>query len=289
LIVNNLGAVPPVEMGVIARDVLGSALGPRVRLALGPGHYMTALNMNGFSLSLMRLDDTRAAALQSAVEPAAWTGMRPPAAPAPLPMPGRAAPAAAASAGPALEALLRAGCERLIALEAELNRLDAKAGDGDTGSTVAAGARSVLAALPELPLGDPAAACGRIGEILSASMGGSSGVLLSIFFTAAGQRLADEADAGAALAAGVERMRFYGGAGPGDRTALDALGPALEALPQGLAAAAAAARAGAEATAGMTRARAGRAAYLAEGALAGVPDPGAVAAAAVFEALAEAR
>jgi dihydroxyacetone kinase len=36
----------------------------------------------------------------------------------------------------------------------------------------------------------------------------------------------------------------------------------------------------------MTRARAGRAAYLAAGDLAGVPDPGAVAVAAVFEALA---
>ncbi len=37
----------------------------------------------------------------------------------------------------------------------------------------------------------------------------------------------------------------------------------------------------------MTRARAGRAAYLAEGSLAGVADPGAVAVAAVFAALAE--
>ncbi len=75
---------------------------------LGPGHYMTALNMNGFSLSLMRLDDARAAALESPVGPAAWTGVRRAGAVATVPMPGAAREAAAASAGPALEALLRA-------------------------------------------------------------------------------------------------------------------------------------------------------------------------------------
>ncbi len=70
-------------------------------------------------------------------------------------------------------------------------------------------------------------------------MGGSSGVLLSIFFTATGQRLAEGAAVPEALAAGVERMRFYGGAGPGDRTAIDALVPALAALASGGASAAA--------------------------------------------------
>ncbi|MBP7001435.1 dihydroxyacetone kinase subunit DhaK [Amaricoccus sp.] len=287
LIVNNLGAVPPVEMGVIAHDVLRSAIGPRVGLLLGPGHYMTALNMNGFSLSLMRLDAARAEALASPVEPAAWTGVRAPGAVATLPVAGGVRDAAPASGHAGLEAMLAAVCKRLVAMEAELNRLDARAGDGDTGSTVAAGARSVLAALPTLPLADPAAACARIGEILSSSMGGSSGVLLSIFFTATGQRLGAGDAAPAALAEGLARVRLYGGAGQGDRTAVDALAPALEALATGgTEAAARAARAGAEATAGMTRARAGRAAYILAGDLAGVPDPGAMAVAAAFEAVA---
>lgn len=287
LIVNNLGAVPPLEMGVIAHDVLRSALAPRIGLILGPGAFMTALNMNGFSLSLMRLDPARTEALRSAVAPEAWTGVRMPAPVATLPLPGAATARPAASAGPELEAALRAACKRLVALESDLNRLDARAGDGDTGSTVAAGARSLLAALPELPLADPAATCARIGEILSASMGGSSGVLLSIFFTATGQRLAEGAAAPAALAEGLARVRLYGGAGPGDRTALDALIPALDALASGgVEAAARAARAGAEATAGMARARAGRAAYISAADLAGVPDPGAMAVAAAFDALA---
>ena len=66
---------------------------------------------------------------------------------------------------------------------------------------------------------------------------------------------------------------------------IDALFPALEALPQGLSVAAKAAREGADATARITRARAGRASYLAEGSLAGHNDPGAEAVARLFEEL----
>ena len=194
LILNNLGAVPPIEMGVIAHEVLRSALGPRVRLLLGPGPYMTALNMNGFSLSLLSLDPAREAALPAPVAPARLDRLAAAAPVATLPRPAAPpAPRPPASAGPALAATIRAACERLIAIEAELNRLDARAGDGDTGSTAAAGARSLIAALPSLPLADPAATCRRVGDLLASSMGGSSGVLLSIFFTATGQRLAEGA------------------------------------------------------------------------------------------------
>ena len=166
LIPKNLGAVPPIGMGVVANEVLRFALGPRVRLLLGPGPYMAALNMNGFSLSPLKLDAAREVALTAPVGPAAE--------------------APAASESPALAAAIRSACDRLIALEDSLNWLDARAGDGDTGSTAATGARSLVAALPGLPLADPAATCRRIGDLLATSMGGSSGVLLSIFFTAAG-------------------------------------------------------------------------------------------------------
>ena len=81
-------------------------------------------------------------------------------------------------------------------------------------------------------------------------------------------------------------MRDVGGAGPGDRTMIDALAPALEALPDGIAAAAKAARAGADATAEITRARAGRASYVSASNLEGHADPGAEAVARVFESLA---
>jgi dihydroxyacetone kinase len=68
---------------------------------------------------------------------------------------------------------------------------------------------------------------------------------------------------------------------------LDALLPALAALKEGsLAGAARAARAGAEATAAMTRAGAGRSAYVSADALRGHADPGAEAVARLLGALA---
>ena len=288
LLINNLGAVPPLEMGVIANAVLSSALADRIRLVIGPAPLMTALNMNGFSLSLLKLDPAREAALCSAVSPRAWLSPveRKPIAILPCPA-GAGTEQPAPSNDARMERIVRAACERLVCLEAELNRLDARAGDGDTGSTLAAGARSVESRIGQLPLADRSATFAAIGAILGTGMGGSSGVLLSIFFTAAGQGLAEGRSIPEALLAGLDRMTFYGGAGPGDRTMIDALAPALSALAAGsLAEAAKAARAGAEATKTMTRARAGRAAYIGAGDLAGVADPGAEAVAAVFEALA---
>ncbi|MCD2183478.1 dihydroxyacetone kinase subunit DhaK [Rhizobium sp. GN54] len=296
LLINNLGSVPPLEMGLIARAVLTSPLAERIRLVIGPAPLMTALNMNGFSLSLLRLDAERAAALASGVAPRAWIAPveRHPLSVVPAPQAATAPGAGSAGAGrpadpAAAGALLDAICNRLVAMEDELNRLDARTGDGDTGSTVATGARSVLALKPKLPLADAAATMAAIGEALGTSMGGSSGVLLSIFFTAAAQNHGAGGDLPAALAAGLERMTFYGGAAPGDRTMVDALAPALSALEkEGIAAAAKAARAGAVATGAMTRAKAGRSSYLGARDLEGVPDPGAEAVAAVFETAAAA-
>ncbi|WP_027684116.1 dihydroxyacetone kinase subunit DhaK [Rhizobium leguminosarum] len=287
LLINNLGAVPPLEMTVIANAVLSSPLADRIRLIIGPAPMMTALNMNGFSLSLIRLDAVREAALTAVVEPHAW-----------MPAVERheiqiiAAPRTSAGLnganGKAGEntrnrRLITALCEHLISQESELNRLDGRVGDGDTGSTVASGARSVLARLDTLPLDRPAATLASLGDILGTSMGGSSGVLLSIFFTAAAKAMADKADIAAALLAGLDRMTFYGGAGVGDRTMVDALSPALQAFASGdVAAAARAAAAGAESTKMMMKARAGRASYVGERDLAGVADPGAVAVAGAF-------
>ncbi|TPI20595.1 dihydroxyacetone kinase subunit DhaK [Mesorhizobium sp. B4-1-1] len=284
LLINNLGSVPPLEMALIANAVLASPLAKAVTLTIGPGHLMTALNMNGFSLSLIKLDAERDAALLAPVGPHAWLPakpVRPPVVVA-IAKPAAGLTAKVASRDAATERLISAVCEKLISLEETLNGLDARTGDGDTGSTVATGARSVLDRIGTLPLADRAATFAMIGDELGTSMGGSSGVLLSIFFTAASQSLGAGAPLGKALLAGLERMTFYGGAGVGDRTMVDALEPALKALDaSGPEAAAAAARHGAEATAAMQKAKAGRSAYIGRQ-LDGVVDPGAFAVAEVF-------
>ncbi|MES0128889.1 dihydroxyacetone kinase subunit DhaK [Mesorhizobium sp. M0029] len=288
LLINNLGSVPPLEMSLVANAVLASPLAKTVKLAIGPGPLMTALNMNGFSLSLIKLDAAREAALLAPVGPHAWMPAKTVVAPAIVPMAKAAGNSAAqrASQDSGTRRLIITVCERLIALEETLNGLDAKAGDGDTGSTVATGARSVLERLDALPLADPAATLAAIGDSLGVAMGGSSGVLLSIFFTAAAQASNGGATLSKALLAGLDRITFYGGARVGDRTMVDALEPALKALDaKGLDAAATAARHGAEATAAMEKAKAGRSAYVGAK-LQGVVDPGAHAVAEVFAAAA---
>jgi dihydroxyacetone kinase len=274
-------------MSLIANAVLSSPLAKAVTLTIGPGHLMTALNMNGFSLSLLKLDPAREAALLAAVGPHAWPPAKPVRQPVVVAMaePVTGTAAKPASRDAAAERLIRAVCQRLIALEEPLNALDAKAGDGDTGSTMATGARSVLERIDTLPLADRAATLAAIGDALGTSMGGSSGVLLSIFFTAASQTLGFGATLPKALLAGLGRMSFYGGARIGDRTMVDALEPALKAFDaSGLEAAAKAARQGAEATAAMRKAKAGRSAYI--GRQLDVADPGAFAVAEVFAAVA---
>ncbi len=129
LLINNLGAVPPLEMALLANAVMHSAIGDRVALVIGPAPLMTALNMNGFSLSVLALDPDREAALRAPVGPHAWPPATVPAAPKLVAVPRQpSTDVSGASREPVAEALIRAACERLIAAEGELNRLDAKAG-----------------------------------------------------------------------------------------------------------------------------------------------------------------
>lgn len=286
-LLNNLGGTTPLEMAVLTEELALSALGSRVTHLIGPAAMMTSLDMRGVSISLLPLEDGFATALLAPVAPQAWPGCLPFAAPLVLPLPDGLTPVPAlASAHAGHRALIARCCDIMINAEGALNALDAKSGDGDTGSTLAGAARALKAALDRMPLADLTQLYRAIGIELSQTMGGSSGVLLAIFFTATGEASAQGHDLKGALLAGLDRVRQVGGANPGDRTMVDALAPALGAFGGGLTAAAVAARSGANATAAMTKARAGRAAYLSEQSLKGHVDPGAEAVARLFEGLA---
>ena len=156
-------------------------------------------------------------------------------------------------------------------------------------STLATAARALKGSMDRMPLADLTQLFRAVGNELSQTMGGSSGVILAIFFGATGDACANGKPTAEALRAGLDRICEGGGAQQGDRTMIDALQPALEALPRGIAAAAAAARTGADGTAAMTRAKACRASYVPEENLIGHNDPGAEAVARLFEGLAAAR
>jgi dihydroxyacetone kinase len=294
LLANNLGGATGLEMAVILREFLDSPLGRRAEFVVGPAALMTSMAMKGFSLSVLPLDDERRAALRAPCAPwTAWPGARPLGPPDTRPLAQPMATAVATpSAHPPTRAALATIGQCLVAAEADLNALDAKVGDGDTGSTLATAGRRVLEALDTLPMAEPAKLCGELATLMATSVGGSSGVLLAVFCTAAASACSAGASWTAALQRGAEAIQTYGGAGEGDRTMLDALLPALRALSaenqgaEGLRAAADAAREGADATAAMARARAGRASYVGAAHLQGVVDPGAEAVARVFAALA---
>lgn len=286
-LLNNLGGTTPLEMSVLAEELARSALRDRVKWLVGPAAMMTSLDMHGFSVSILPVEADQVAALAAPVGPHAWPGLAALGEVTVRPLPDGLTPIQPLpSAHPARRALIEDCCRALIAAEADLNALDAKSGDGDTGSTLAGAARALIAALDRLPLADPTQLYRAIGTELSQTMGGSSGVLLAIFFAAAGDASAGGKDLIGAMQAGLERVMQVGGAKPGDRTMIDALAPALQALPGGVAAASQAARSGADRTAQMTRAKAGRASYLSQDKLAGHKDPGAEGVARLFQALA---
>ncbi|MGE9551318.1 dihydroxyacetone kinase subunit DhaK [Erwinia amylovora] len=291
LLVNNLGGFSELEMAVLTREVLHSSLGKQVQLLIGPATLVSALDMKGFSLSVLVLSDSLVEALTAPVEANGWKpavyvqkiksikGKK-------VGRGEKAKPSDNAEVAAVVETI----CTTLVDLESELNQLDAKVGDGDTGSTFAAGAGKVLKELQAktLPLNELHSLLTLVGDELAVVMGGSSGVLMSIMFTSAGQKLEEGKSLPEALSWGLDRMQHYGGALPGHRTMIDALDPAFAALVEGkgLEKAAAAAKKGADATAQMNSAKAGRSSYLNHDSLNGVKDPGAYAVERVFAKLA---
>lgn len=287
LLVNNLGGVPPLEMSLLTRSLLRSRLSKCVKLLLGPAPLMTSYDMNGFSISLLALDEAWNELLLEPCAVKAWPGAQAWRSLQPLALPeGLAGPCYLPSEEASRMKWLLDGCRALERAESSLNELDRRVGDGDTGTTLAHAARSLLEATEKLPLADGPQLLQAIAGLLSRVMGGSSGVLLSIFFNAAGTGLASGLSWPRAWLSGLQRVQEYGGAHLGDRTMLDALYPALNYLESdGLEKAAQAARSGADSTAAMGSARAGRSAYVPEEHLKGVNDPGAEAVALVFAAL----
>lgn len=285
-LLNNLGGASVLEMSVLTNELVSSQIADRLTWLVGPASMVTSLDMRGFSVSVYAADDDDVEALSEPTGLSAWPGLADISPVTVLNLPDGLAPIKPLPSEHAeTRAFLTKCCEVLIASENDLNALDAKSGDGDTGSTLAGAAHALLATMDTLPLADHTQLYRAIGQELSQAMGGSSGVLLAIFFAAAGDAASSGLSMTGALKAGLVRMQEVGGAELGDRTMVDALHPALEALSAGWGKAAEAARTGADHTATLVKANAGRAAYINAQQLEGHTDPGAEAVARLFEHL----
>ncbi|QWC85102.1 dihydroxyacetone kinase subunit DhaK [Nocardioidaceae bacterium] len=289
-LLNDTGGCSTQEMAVLARGLL-DRLGDRCRVLVGPGPVMTSVDMHGFSVTLLPHTDDLTEALLSSVDTPDWPGASEPHAVEHFePRRSESLELGRGDRDAEVGRRLRAACEALVDAESELDELDARTGDGDAGATVAAGARGVIEALEDdaLSTGSTDVLAREIAQVVGRTMGGSSGVLLSILLSGTAAALEDGAAMPAALRQGLETVEQNGGAGTGQRTMVDALSPAADALDDGLDAAARAARQGADDTASMTEGIAGRSSYVQAKDLDGTVDPGAEAVARAIGAYADA-
>jgi phosphoenolpyruvate---glycerone phosphotransferase subunit DhaL len=181
---------------------------------------------------------------------------------------------------------------------AELVKLDTAIGDGDHGTNMERGMRKAVEKVDGTDGDDIGALLKAVGMALVSSVGGAAGPLYGTLFlqmgtASAGKEELDLAGWTAALESGVKGLQARGKAEPGDKTMVDALLPALEALrgasddglSDALRRSAEAAEEGMRATIPL-EARRGRASYLGPRSV-GHQDPGATSAQLLLAAAAD--
>jgi dihydroxyacetone kinase-like protein len=194
---------------------------------------------------------------------------------------------------------LQNGADTFEAHKAELTQLDAAIGDADHGANMARGFTAVKGKLGELQGKDLGAIFKTVAMTLISTVGGASGPLYGTFFLQAanganGKKELTTPEVSAVFASGLQGLMNRGKAAVGEKTMVDALVPAIEALrPAGndsladaIDRAVAAAKKGADSTVPLV-AKKGRASYLGERS-AGHLDPGAASSVLLLEALQQA-
>ncbi|KAG6330560.1 hypothetical protein ID866_8528 [Astraeus odoratus] len=307
VLVNNLGGLSELELGVVVHETKRALdkQGITVQRVLA-GTFMTSLNMPGFSLTLLLLPSTSdknspsvdllLSLLDKPVNAPGWKWSSKI---EPLPVPNvsesltattnplgaRAGMLKAPDVG-SFNAAIKRACEALIDAEQDITKMDSVAGDGDCGLTLKGGATGVLKALREGNINgeDVVGSMIAISKVAEEAMGGTSGALYSIFFSALAQSLMHTQSNvtspeiwSRALQSALDRLYSYTRARPPSRTLVDPLAAFVETLStSNVVLAAEAAKDAAEKTRDL-EAKAGRSAYVEGERLKAerVPDPGA--------------
>jgi dihydroxyacetone kinase len=293
LLVNNLGGTPQSELNTVAASALRYLAARSINVERAwAGTFLSALEMAGVSLTLLRLDDQRLAWLDAAAHTSAWPALSGRVAQAyvkEVPVAPDDTDGAQLARESRLRHVIEAVCGCLIEAEPVLTEMDQRVGDGDLGISLARGARGVLHEIDTYPAETtPGAVLRAVSATVRRVVGGTSGPLYAVMLLRAGSVL-DQSSGPAekrwaeAFGSGVAALMELGGAHPGDRTMVDALLPAVDALQSALAqsadtdaalqAAVDAAASGAAQTASMSP-KLGRSSYVGKRAL-GFADPGA--------------
>ncbi|THY37876.1 dihydroxyacetone kinase [Aureobasidium pullulans] len=319
VLINNLGGVSVLEMGGIATEVLDQLkkyhnIRP-VRVLVGT--FMTSLNGIGFSISLLKLQDTGLdkSMLQLLDAPSEVTGWATPVPAATWENKSTAAdrrqtamadgdkdkPSNLTLNTAESKKVLKAGLDRVIVAEPDVTHYDTIVGDGDCGIGLKRGAESVLQLIAsDLDTQDAVIFMDRIISTIETSMDGTSGAIYAIFLNALAAGLRSQSPESGkkevttqvwaeAAKQALEGLGKYTPARPGDRTLVDALEPFIKQLVAtgDLKKAAQAAKEGTDATKGM-KASLGRSVYVGNEGFKEVPDPGAYGLSEFLTGLAEA-
>ena len=195
LMVNNLGGTSNIEMAVVVRAALAECKAAGIEVVrCFSGTLMTALQMSGFSLTLLRASTVTVAVeplLDCSVGAAAWPACTPgvnvSAAATATPRAGDAAVVEFPKVlPPTVIAALASVAAALASSEKMLTELDQKVGDGDLGLSLETGAgviKTLLAGVAAGPSDDGSnlgGALAALGEHLGTHMGGSSGAFYNL-------------------------------------------------------------------------------------------------------------
>ncbi|NWR21973.1 TKFC cyclase, partial [Emberiza fucata] len=236
LVVNNLGGLSCLELGIVAGAAVRCLENQGIRIARAlVGSFMTAMEMAGVSLTLMLVDEELLRLIDAKTMAMAWPNIlagpattRREEVPAPIEPPrkpedesgtGTGLPSLVTPPPPCLsfprecagmhllsaglstarvERVLQRVCSTLLDMKEKLNELDRGAGDGDCGHTHAQAAQAIQEWMRSRPPpAAPAQLLSSLADVVLAQMGGSSGVLYGLFLTAAGQSLRGRSDSAA--------------------------------------------------------------------------------------------
>ena len=260
LFVNNLGGVSMLELAGVTAE---ASLQLERDWGLKPvrtisGTFLTSLNGMGFSLSILRIVDTKLGHGKSMLElldlPSEAVGWAAPISTSTWDAANDATmdntTSGDASHKPSNLTLdsnqavsaVKAGLDRVIAAEPEITKYDTIVGDGDCGIGLKRGAQAILEELTgtsPMP-SDAVSFVSRIIPIVENTMDGTSGAIYAIFMNALayGLRAQDTSSStpitpkiwATALDSSLDDLEKYTPAQPGDRTLMDALVPFIETL-----------------------------------------------------------
>ncbi|KAL0273873.1 UNVERIFIED_CONTAM: hypothetical protein PYX00_006452 [Menopon gallinae] len=267
LMINNLGAVPKIEENTLCADVYTEVAARNYSiLRMYAGTFMSLLDSNGFSLTVLRITDAEILRLLDFPTAASnWTRSN-----IVKEIPKELVPESTSpiippvldhdaldnekyknmSFGPSitdgekqiLRQIISFAAEALISCEKHINVIDMEVGDGDTGTMLKNGAEVINNALEndEINLSHPYKTLQEIAQIINKTVGGTIGALYFVFFNAASKAFLKAESVGReawceAFRLGVRGIRCYGKAEVGERTMLDVLQPALEVFEKSIA------------------------------------------------------